>query len=148
LRRGIFGNAGRTGNALPFAAGSFREIDRSRRHFSTIVSFVLDSSEEVRCLTPCSPGARCASAEIIKLDPRAPVQQLLGTVVWQAVFGLGILARCSIGGLFSPLSFYVEARFTSSPLDSPQRISLDTPPSSLLVSAFHLPASAAKFGDR
>jgi hypothetical protein len=80
-KRGISVNAGRSRNALAFAAGSFRKIGRFRRHFSTIGSFVLDSSEEVRCLTPCSPGARCASAEIIKLVSRAPVQQLLGRIV-------------------------------------------------------------------
>jgi hypothetical protein len=49
--------------------------------------------------------------KITKPDPRAPVQQLLGTIVCQKRFGLGILARCFIGGLFSPLSFYADARF-------------------------------------
>jgi hypothetical protein len=29
--------------------------------------------------------------KITKLDPRAPVQRLLGTIVWQTSFGLGIL---------------------------------------------------------
>ncbi len=88
-----------------------------------------------RRLTPCSPGARCASAETIKPNSRAPVQQLLGTVVWHARFGLGILAHRSIGGLFSSLSFYIEARFTPSPHDSSQGIGLDSPPSLVIVSA-------------
>jgi hypothetical protein len=72
-----------------------------------------------------------------KTDPRAPVQQLLGTFVWHASFGPGTLAHCSIGSLFSPLSFYVDGRFTSLPHDSPQTMRLATPPSPLIVSAHY-----------
>jgi hypothetical protein len=74
-------------------------------------------------------------SKITKLDPRAPVQQLLGTIVCQKRFGLGILARCFIGGLFSPLSFYVEVLFTSLTDDSSQGTDIHTPPSLMIVSA-------------
>jgi hypothetical protein len=63
------------------------------------------------------------------------VQQLLGTIVYQKRFGLGILARWFIGSLFSPLSFYVEALFTSLTDDSPQTMRMATPPSPLIVNA-------------
>jgi hypothetical protein len=43
-----------------------------------------------------------------------------------------------IGGPFSPLSFYVEVRFTSLTDDSPQSVRLTTPPNPLLVSALCL----------
>src|SRR5215475_2957112 len=86
-------------------------------------------------LTPCSPGARWVSETSDKPISRAPVEQLLGAVIWPAGFGLRILVPCSIGGLFSPLPFYIDDHFTSSPHDSSQRISLDSPPSSVIVSA-------------
>jgi hypothetical protein len=35
----------------------------------------------VRCLTSCSPGARCASGTSDTPASRAPVQQLLGAVM-------------------------------------------------------------------
>jgi hypothetical protein len=74
-------------------------------------------------------------AKITKPDARAPVQQLLGTIVCQKRFGLGILARCFIGSLFPPLSFYVEALFTSLTDNSMQGAVIDTPPCSMIVSA-------------
>jgi hypothetical protein len=66
------------------------------------------------------------------------VQQLLGTFDSQERFGLGLSAYRSIGGRFSPLSFYIEEHFTSSPHGSPHRTSLGTPPSPLIVSALYL----------
>jgi hypothetical protein len=74
-------------------------------------------------------------SKIDKPVSRAPVQQLLGTIVCQKRFGLDILARCFTAGLFSPLSFYVEALFTSLTDDSTQGPGIDTPPSSMIVSA-------------
>jgi hypothetical protein len=41
-------------------------------------------------------------------------------------------------GLFSPLSFYVEALFTSLTDDSLQSMGIDTPPAILIVSALYL----------
>jgi hypothetical protein len=76
--------------------------------------------------------------KITKLDPRAPVQQLLGTFVCHKRFGLRVLARCFIRGPFSQLSFYVDALSTSLTDDSPQNMRLATPPSPLLVSALYL----------
>jgi hypothetical protein len=67
------------------------------------------------------------------------VQQLLGTFGLQARFTPGIRTCRLFGGLFSPLSFYVDDRFTSLTDDSPQTMRLATPPSPLLVSAFYLP---------
>jgi hypothetical protein len=62
-------------------------------------------------LTPCSPGARRSLATITKPASRAPVQRLLGTIVYQKRFGPRILAHCSIGGLFSPLFFFPVSAF-------------------------------------
>jgi hypothetical protein len=51
-------SAGRFGRALPFESNRLPKISTLRQHFSTIAFSVSDISGEVRCLTPCSPGAR------------------------------------------------------------------------------------------
>jgi hypothetical protein len=99
-------NTGRFGYALPFAFESSPQIGHFYQHFSTIGIFASDIFGEVGCLTPCSPGARCASAHNNQTRSARSGATIVRHHCWPARFGPDILAQRFIGGLFSPLSSY------------------------------------------